>query len=79
MFTSKGTAGRLIRGYWAVECKSKEVVFLKDIWCTDVPEVETKGAILKGLSEADVWHIPELVCHGDILDGGEIVSTPCKS
>jgi len=70
MFTSKGAAGRSTRGYWGVECKSGEVIFVKDVWRADAPGVETEGAILKELSEAGVRNIPGLVCHGDVLCAG---------
>lgn len=66
VFTSKRPTGRSTTGYWGVDCESGEVVFVKDVWCTDVPGVETEGAILQRLSGVGVRNIPGLVCHGDV-------------
>lgn len=71
MFTSKGATGRSTIGYWGVECKSGEVVFVKDVWRTDAPELDSEGAVLKELHKAGVRNIPELVCHGDVVPEGE--------
>ena len=73
MFTSMSATGRSTRGYWGVECDSKEVVFLKDFWCADVPGVETEGCILEELHKAKVTHIPDLVCHGHVQDIGKTI------
>ena len=67
MFTSKGATGRSTIGYWGVESNSGDVVFVKDVWLTDVSGVEAEGAILERLSEAGVRNVPVLVCHGDVL------------
>jgi len=77
MFTSKGVTGRSTRGYWGVECGSQEVVFVKDVWRTEVPEVEAEGAILKGLLAAGVRNIPGFVCHGDVLHKGRALFLVC--
>jgi len=71
MFTSKGVTGRSTRGYWGVGCESDEVVFVKDVWRTDVLGVQMEGAILEELLKAKVRNIPELVCHGDVLHDGK--------
>ena len=74
MFTSRGPTGRSTIGYWGVDCKSGEVVFVKDVWRTDVLGVETEGIILEELLRAGVRNIPELVCHGDVVHGGTSIS-----
>ena len=71
MFTSKGATGRSTMGYWGVDCTTDDVVFVKDVWRTDVPDVRTEGAVMKELLEAGVQNIPGLVCHGDVLHNGE--------
>jgi len=71
MFASKAVTGRSTRGYWGVECDSGKVLFVKDVWRTDVPGVETEGVTLAELLKAGVWNIPELVCHGDVSCDGK--------
>ena len=74
MFTTSTSAtGRSTVGYWGIECKSGKVVFVKDIWRTNIPEVETEGTVLKRLLEAGVRNIPGLVCHGDVVHGGKTI------
>jgi len=73
MFTSKGATGRSTRGYWGVDSASGEVVFVKDVWRTDVPDVRTEGAVMEELLKAGVRNIPELVCHGDVLHDGRVI------
>ena len=43
------------------------MVFIKDVWRTDMPEADTEGAVLEELLEAGVRNIPAVVCHGDVL------------
>ena len=71
MFTSKGATRRSTAGFWGVECESSEVVFVKDVWRTNLPETDTEGTILKELLEAGVRHIPVPVCYGDVVTEGE--------
>lgn len=71
MFTSGCATGRSIDGYWWVECKSGEVVFVQDIWRTDAPGADTEGSILKGFLNAGVQNIPGPTCHGDVVQGVE--------
>ena len=73
IFTSGGPTGRSTIGYWGVEYKSGKVVFVKDVWRTDVLGVETEGTVLRELLEAGVRNIPELVCHGDVIREGKAV------
>ena len=73
MFTSKGATGRSTAGFWGVECESSEVVFVKDVWRTNIPEADTEGTILKELLEAGVRNIPAPVCYGDVVPNGEFI------
>lgn len=77
IFTSKCLTGRSTTGYWGVDCKSGEVVFVKDIWRTGAQGAETEGAILEELLQAGVRNIPELVCHGYVAQGGANISVYC--
>ncbi|KAL6305365.1 hypothetical protein BKA93DRAFT_927880 [Sparassis latifolia] len=61
--------GRGTRGYWAVDAGSPTgaVFFLKDTWrCNN--ECQTEGEILADLHRAGVPNIPQLICHGDVLE-----------
>ena len=73
MFTSRGATGRSTAGFWGVERESGEVVFVKDVWRTNIPEADTEGATLKELLEAGVRNIPAPVCYGDVVPEGEPV------
>jgi hypothetical protein len=56
-------------GYWGVDCYTKHVVFMKDVWRTN-EGVESEGVILKRLREEGVSHIPTVVCHRDVAVKG---------
>ena len=70
LWVSHAIVGRCTAGYWGVRCDTKEVVFLKDVWRTDVETVQSEGAILSYLTERGVSHIPALVGHGDVTFEG---------
>ena len=70
MFASDGVTGRSAAGYWGVECKSGEEVFVKDVSRTHVPKAHIEGTALKKLLGAGVRNIPELIARGD---AGEVV------
>ena len=72
MFTTKGPTGRSTRGYWGVDRESDEVVFVKDVWRTDVLGMETEGVISEELIVAGVRNIPGLVCHGYVVHEGKV-------
>jgi len=78
-FTSRSPTGRSTRGYWGVVVKENmqesEVVFLKDVWRSNVEGVEREGDVLHRLHEKGVRNIPPLVAHSDIEDDGE---PPCE-
>ena len=71
LWVSRAIVGRCTVAYWGVDCDSKEVVFVKDVWRTNVEGVEMEGDILKRLREKEVGFIPSLVCHGDLTVGGK--------
>ena len=66
LWVSHAVVGRCTAGYWGVRCDTNEVVFVKDIWRTDVETVELEGNILSNLRAKGVNHIPTLVGHGDV-------------
>jgi hypothetical protein len=74
-FTSHSPTGRSTRGYWGVvvgeSVQESEVVFVKDVWRSNVEGVEREGDILHRLHEKGVRNIPPLVAHGDVEDDGE--------
>ncbi|KAI0664001.1 hypothetical protein C8Q70DRAFT_905844 [Cubamyces menziesii] len=57
--------GRSTRGYWAVNAKTKQVVFLKDTW-RSYPTKEREGDTLRRLNELGVRNVPLLGVHGDV-------------
>ncbi|RDX42645.1 hypothetical protein OH76DRAFT_1488526 [Lentinus brumalis] len=59
--------GRATTGYWAVDARTRNVVFLKDTWRA-YPPVDLEGETLKRMNEQGVCNIPALVCHGDVPD-----------
>ncbi|OSC97325.1 hypothetical protein PYCCODRAFT_1481381 [Trametes coccinea BRFM310] len=59
--------GRSTRGYWAVNCASGQVGFLKDTWRT-YHQREIEGDILRRLNELGVRNVPVLAVHGDVID-----------
>ena len=52
-------------GYWGVNCDTKYVVFVKDVW-----RMNEEGVILKRLREKGVSHTPTVVCHEDVTVKG---------
>jgi hypothetical protein len=68
LWLSRAIVGRCTAGYWGVRCDTKAVVFVKDVWHTNVKNVEPEGNILKDLQEKGVGHIPTVLCHGDVLN-----------
>ncbi|RPD62303.1 hypothetical protein L226DRAFT_458441 [Lentinus tigrinus ALCF2SS1-7] len=59
--------GRCTRGYWAVDTRTGDVVFLKDTWRA-YPPVDLEGDTLKRMNDQGVRNIPTIVCHGDVPD-----------
>jgi hypothetical protein len=80
LWLSHAIVGRCTAGYWAVRCDTKAVVFVKDVWRTNVKDVELEGDILKDLHEKGVGHITDVLCHGDVTDEGSnmsLITQPC--
>jgi hypothetical protein len=70
LWVARAIVGRCTVGYWGVRCDTKEVVFLKDVWRTDVKEVKLEGDNLNCLQQKGVRHVPTIVCHGDVTTEG---------
>ncbi|KAH9950845.1 hypothetical protein B0H21DRAFT_706122 [Amylocystis lapponica] len=66
-FSAFGVVGRGTRGYVAIDCATKDFVFLKDAWRVDLPDIEREGDVLQTLNDKGVRNIPTVLCHGDIL------------
>ncbi|GBE89666.1 predicted protein [Sparassis crispa] len=61
--------GRGTRAYWAVSADNSkgEMMFLKDTWrCNG--RCQKEGEVLEDLHRAGVPNIPQLICHGDVLE-----------
>ena len=58
-------------GYWGVLCDTKEVVFVKDVWRTNVEGVELEGDILSQLKKKEVYQIPTAYAMGMYLARGQ--------
>ena len=43
------------------------VVFLKDSWRIDLPDIQAEGQVYVTLKEAGVHHVPQCLASGDIL------------
>ncbi|KAH9950842.1 hypothetical protein B0H21DRAFT_462975 [Amylocystis lapponica] len=66
-FSAFGFVGRGTRGYVAIDCATRDFVFLKDAWRVDMPDIEREGDVLQTLNDTGVRNIPTVLCHGDIL------------
>ncbi|RDX50661.1 hypothetical protein OH76DRAFT_1482078 [Lentinus brumalis] len=73
-FRAKGLFGRATRGYVALDCETRLIVWLKDTWRAHGLLAERKGDILRWLNHANVPHIPTFLCHSDIQ--GQVTLTP---
>jgi hypothetical protein len=58
--------GRATRGFRAYDVLQRTVVFLKDSWRIDLPEIQAEGQIYKTLRDAEVQHIPHCLASGNI-------------
>ncbi|KAI0319062.1 hypothetical protein OF83DRAFT_863265 [Amylostereum chailletii] len=63
---SKSLMGRATFGYVGVDMKTQKVVFLKDSWRIDQPDMLKEGEIYRRLHAGKVPHIPTLACAGDV-------------
>ncbi|KAI0707489.1 hypothetical protein C8T65DRAFT_740413 [Cerioporus squamosus] len=73
-FRAKGLFGRATRGYVALDCETGAFAWLKDVWRVHRVLAEREGDIIGRLNEAEVTHVPTLLCHGDLE--GQVTLTP---
>ena len=60
-------AGPGCRGYLALDVRSGEFTWLKDVWRLDCGDgVDREGEILAKLNAGGVNNVPTLLCHGDV-------------
>ncbi|KAH9949651.1 hypothetical protein B0H21DRAFT_819824 [Amylocystis lapponica] len=50
-FSAFGVVGRGTRGYVAIDCSTRDFVFLKDAWRVDLPDTEREGDVLQTLND----------------------------
>ncbi|EPQ50704.1 hypothetical protein GLOTRDRAFT_66831, partial [Gloeophyllum trabeum ATCC 11539] len=72
-FTAPGMTGRATRGYVALDEESNELVYLKDCWRVDLPDMTREGDVIQLMNNEGVQCVPTLVCHGDVK--GQCTST----
>jgi hypothetical protein len=58
--------GRATFGYIAYDVESRILVYLKDFWRVDHPEIQTEGDVYHELHDAEVPNIAKLGCAGDV-------------
>lgn len=58
--------GRATRGFKAYDISRRAIVFLKDSWRIDLPDIQAEGLVYKTLSYAKVRHVPCCIASGDI-------------
>lgn len=59
--------GRATRGFKAYDVLQQTVVFLKDSWRIDLPDIQAEGQVYVTLRDAEVQHVSQCVASGDIL------------
>jgi hypothetical protein len=58
--------GRATRGFKAYDIAQRRVVFLKDSWRVNLPDILPEGKVYKILNNAKVKHVPKCLASGDI-------------
>lgn len=58
--------GRATRGFKAYDILHSKVVFLKDTWRINLPDIEPEGKTYRTLNAANVDHVPRCLASGDI-------------
>jgi hypothetical protein len=58
--------GRATRGFKAYHVLEKTVVFLKDSWRINLPDIQAEGKVYEVLNSADVRNVPHCIASGDI-------------
>ncbi|KAI0314641.1 hypothetical protein OF83DRAFT_1285421 [Amylostereum chailletii] len=64
---SRSVVGRSTFGYVAADLLRHKVVYLKDCWRVNLPDIPKEGSVYRRLNEAKINHIPTLLCSGDVL------------
>ncbi|KAH9030573.1 hypothetical protein EDB83DRAFT_1848361 [Lactarius deliciosus] len=59
--------GRATRGFRAYDVSRGTLVFLKDSWRIDLPDIRPGGSVYKTLNDAGVRNVPRSLASGDIL------------
>jgi hypothetical protein len=59
--------GRATRGFVAYDISQQTVVYLKDSWRIDLPDIQAEGRTYATLRGAGAQHIPHCLVSGDIL------------
>jgi hypothetical protein len=54
-------------GFKAYDVLQKTVVYLKDLWRIDLPDIQAEGQVYVMLRDAGVQHITHCLASGDIL------------
>jgi hypothetical protein len=58
--------GRATRGFKAYDVLQETVVFLKDSWRIDLPDLQAEGQVYRMLRDANVCNVPHCLASGDI-------------
>jgi hypothetical protein len=72
--------GRATFGYIAYDVERDNLVYLKDFWRVDRPEIQTEGEVYRELHKADVPNIAKLGHAGDVrlmTDEGQACASAC--
>jgi hypothetical protein len=69
--------GRSTFGYIAYDVSGSNLVYLKDFWRTDLPDIQKEGDVYRELHDAQVPNIPALGPAGDVpLSPDDATTTP---
>src|SRR5215471_6113447 len=58
--------GCATHGFMAYDISRQQVVFLKDSWRVDLPDINPEGLVYDVLNRANVKHVPNCLASGDI-------------
>ncbi|KAN0120535.1 hypothetical protein V8E52_004362 [Russula decolorans] len=59
--------GRATRGFKAYDILQQTMVYLKDSWRIDLPDIQAEGQVYVILRDAGTQHVPHCLASGDIL------------
>ncbi|TFY74279.1 hypothetical protein EWM64_g9734 [Hericium alpestre] len=68
LWSSLAPTGRSTSGYLAYDLQEHRLVYLKDTWRADVPDIQPEGVTYRLLHMHEVPYIAGLVCSGDVAD-----------